>query len=145
MNEGVKIVCDKILEHPEVTDASADIDITIRRWMTMADFIIENDYNTFDQSDVDAVKDTIRLARQKYFTGVVLEHVVWETDPKSNQYSYPLVPRSKKILLQEQKQLEEQAKQRMEMAKYEEQYRLRGGPHPSSAYGIGSNITGGLF
>lgn len=153
MNEGVKIVCDKILEHPHITDANSKAGEE-RRWMHMADYIIENDFDTFDQEDVEAVKNTIREARQKYFTANVLDHVMWETDPAKNMnhpFDYPPLPKSQKVLKKEREAAIEESRRREEQQRMELDYRmktqmgLRGhspGQALSDSYALAS---GGLF
>ena len=154
MNEGVKIVCDKILEHPHITDANS-ISGEERRWMHIADYIIENDYDTFDQEDVDAVKNAIREARRKYFTANVLDHVMWETDPsktKTHPFDYPPLPKSQKVLKHEREAAMETSRRREEKERMEYEYRMKAqmgmrGPHATSDYSLanGSNLLGGTF
>lgn len=127
MNEGVKIVCDKILEHPHITDANSKAGEE-RRWMHMADYIIENDFDTFDQEDVEAVKNAIRGARQKYFTANVLDHVMWETDPAKNMnhpFDYPPLPKSQKVLKKEREAAIEENRRREEQQRMEMDYRMK--------------------
>lgn len=151
MNEGVKIVCDKILEHPHITDANSNAGEE-RRWMHMADYIIENDFDTFDKEDVEAVKNTIREARQKYFTANVLDHVMWEADPvktKAHPFDYPPLPKSQKVLKTEREAAIETSRRRADQERMEHEYRMKAqmglrGPSPSSSYGV-ERLGGGLF
>lgn len=151
MNEGVKIVCDKILEYPHITDSNSNAGEE-RRWILIADYIIENDFETFDQEDVDAVKNAIREARRKYFTANVLDHVVWETEPKnqkdSHPFDYPPLPKSQKVLKEDRQMREEEMKRRADRDRMEQEYRMKAqmGLRNPSDYGQASgNFFRGNF
>lgn len=95
MNEGVKIVCDKLLEKPHVVDPNTTCPWHDRRWMRLAEYIVANDDDVFDTEEVQAVHNSIREAKRKSFSAIITDHVVWDTDPQRNEFSPPLVPQTK--------------------------------------------------
>lgn len=148
LNEGVKIVCDKILEQPEVTDQNSVASWEARRWIRIADYIIENDFGTFREDEVEAVKNAIREARRKYFTANVLDQVMWDTDPKqdeSTNYGHPPIPRTKKEIEHERMQYEAQVEAQRKKKEMEYEYHIKQGARSqyqgTSGLGIGNAVN----
>ena len=131
LNEGVKIVCDKILENPDITDSNSTASWEARRWMRIADYILENDFGTFREEEIEAVKNAVRDARRKYFTANVLDQVMWDTDPQQNEansYMHPPIPQTQKEIKREQEEYlaQQEEKRRLEEMSYEYQQGMRG-------------------
>ena len=114
MNEGVKIVCDKLLEKPHVVDPNSTCPWHDRRWMRLAEYIVANDDDVFDTEEVQAVHNSIREAKRKTFSAIITDHVVWDTDPQRNEFSPPLVPQTKAEMEEQNRNYQRQ--QEMEQA-----------------------------
>lgn len=140
MNEGVKIVCDKLLEKPHVVDPNSTCPWHDRRWMRLAEYIVANDDDVFDTEEVQAVHNTIREAKRKTFSAIITDHVVWDTDPQRNEFSPPPTPQTKAEI--EQQHRDHQRRQEMEQAaRASNRYALAG--QQAGGFGVMGSAFGG--
>lgn len=71
MHNGIKIICDRLMMHPESCLEGA----LITEWTHAARNVIENQSGIFTEEEVNAVKDAWKEAQRANFFGIVVEMV----------------------------------------------------------------------
>ena len=71
MHSGIKIICDRLMMHPESCLEGA----LITEWTHAARNVIENQSGIFTEEEVNAVKDAWKEAQRANFFGIVVEMV----------------------------------------------------------------------